>query len=92
MSVYLVSYDLGQPETSADYKKLITKLQSYPAWCKPEYSLWLIQTSDSVTSVRDALVELVDSNDKILVIKVGGTNWASFNLGSEVNEWLKNHL
>lgn len=92
MSVYLISYDLGSPETSADYEKLIDHIKSFEDWCKPEYSLWLIRTGKSVSTVRDELKELVDGNDRILVVNVTNSTWTSYQLPGKVTEWMKTNM
>lgn len=92
MSVLLISYDLGSPETSDDYADLIKKIKSYDGWCKPEYSLWLIKTSKQSSTVRDELKPYLDSNDKLLVMNVSGDGWGSYNLSSSVTKWMKENI
>jgi hypothetical protein len=92
MGVLLISYDLGSPETSDDYADLIKKIKSYGGYCKPEYSLWLITTDKQTATVRDELKEHVDSNDKLLVIRVTDAGWASYNLPANVTQWMKDHI
>ncbi|HEY0965690.1 MAG TPA: CRISPR-associated protein Cas2 [Candidatus Saccharimonadales bacterium] len=92
MSVLLVSYDLGGPETSDDYADLIKKIKSYDGWAKPEYSLWLIKTDKHTSTVRDELKQYLDNNDKLLVIAVTGAGWASYRLPSEVTDWMKENM
>ena len=92
MGVLLISYDLGSPEDSDDYKELISKIKSYGGYAKPEYSLWLISTDKQTDTVRDELKQYMDSNDKLLVIRVTGVGWASYNLSSNVTQWMKDHI
>lgn len=92
MGVLLVSYDLGQPETSDSYTDLIKKIKSYPGYCKPEYSLWLISTDKQTDTVRDELKAYLDTNDKLLVVRVTGAGWASYNLPSNITQWMKDHM
>lgn len=91
MAKYLVTYDLvGTSETSADYERLIERIKKYPSWGKVQKSVWLIRTSDSSTSVRDALLSYMDSNDRLLVITVIGT--AAWRNAICDNDWLTNFL
>lgn len=92
MSVLLISYDLGEPETSDTYKELIKQIKSYDGWAKPEYSLWFIKTDKLTSTVRDELSALLDSNDKLLVMAVTGDGWASWKLPSDVITWMKNNI
>ena len=89
MKTILVSYDLRTPETSADYKKLHEYLQGFSRWAKPLYSQYLIVTEKTVSTVLDEVESLVDNNDKVLVLDVSGSGWATINLGAKVNEWMK---
>lgn len=88
----LISYDLGGPETSDSYKKLIEKIKALGTWAKPLESFWFVKTSDSASSVRDSLKPAMDSNDKLLVLDVTGVNWSSLNVSSDVTTWMKGNL
>lgn len=92
MNTFLISYDLGLPETYDDYKLLIQYIKSYPSWAKPLQSVWLVKTTKTVAQVRDEIKTKVDSNDKVLVIDVTKTGWGSFNLSKDVTDWMKNNL
>lgn len=93
MKVYLISYDLGIPETSADYQRVIAYIKSYGTWAKPLYSVWFVVTDKTSTQVRDELTQLVDNNDKLLVIEVTNTGgWATWKLSREVTDWMQGKL
>ena len=92
MNTYLVSYDLGLPETYNDYKILIEYIKSYSRWAKPLQSVWFIKTEKNVAQVRDEIKALVDSNDKILVINVTQKGWGTFHVSKDVTDWMKNNL
>jgi hypothetical protein len=92
MGVLLISYDLGEPETSSSYTDLIKKIKSYDDWEKPEYSLWFIKTDKLTATVRDELSPYLDANDKLLVMRVTGSGWASHNLPSRVTSWMKENI
>jgi len=90
---YLISYDLGMPETAADYQKVISYIKSYSYWCKPLKSQWIVLSStktsqDIVTDLR----KLTDSNDKLLVINVSKDSWWSSGLDKVVTEWMQKNM
>jgi vacuolar-type H+-ATPase subunit F/Vma7 len=91
MGTLLVSYDLGVPEDSADYKKLHNYLKEYQMWAKPLYSQYFIVTSKTAGTVRDEIQQLIDKNDKVLVINVTGKGWAT-NFSNKVTEWMKKNI
>lgn len=92
MNTLLVSYDLGMPETYDDYKVLIQYIKSYPMWAKPLQSVWMIKTTKTSAQVRDEIQTKIDSNDKVLVMDVTKTGWATFNISKEVADWMKNNI
>ena len=91
MNKYLISYDLGGPETRQDYTNLITYIKNYNHWAKPLKSVWFIATDKDVATVRDELRNLMDSNDKVLVIEVTG-NWGTFGIEKIVTDWMQESL
>lgn len=92
MSVFLVTYDLMKPETSADYNDLIDQIKSYDSWAKPEYSTWLIKASKTTQTLFNELNVHTDNNDKLLVIDVTNDPWWSKNLPADVLTWMKNNI
>lgn len=92
MSVFLVTYDLMKPETSADYEDLINKIKSYTSWAKPEYSTWLIKSDKTTQTIFDELAQHTDSNDKLLVVNITNDSWWSKKLPADVVTWMKNNI
>lgn len=90
MSVKLISYDLGQPESSSDYKKLIEYIKDLGGWAKPLESVWLVDTGKQCSTIRDEAETLLDKNDKFLVIPCSMNTWASYRLPGDVIKWMKN--
>lgn len=90
MSTLLVSYDLGRPEDSADYKKLWDYLKSY-RFAKPLYSQYFIVTTKGMAAVRDEIKQLIDGNDKVLVIDVTNKGWAT-TFKNEVTAWMLENI
>lgn len=92
MSLKIVTYDLGGPEDSDDYKKIGEYIRGLDNWCKPAESFWIVDTTKTSTELKGDLKRYMDTNDKLLVIKFHPDGWASKGLGSKVNEWLHTHL
>lgn len=86
MAVYAITYDLHNP--GQKYEELSEKIKSLGAWMKHFESFWLLSTkSYDAIEIRDKLVQVVDSNDKILVAKLEG-NWATWNVNQSGKDWL----
>jgi bifunctional pyridoxal-dependent enzyme with beta-cystathionase and maltose regulon repressor activities len=92
MKTYLISYDLGIPETSSDYEKIITYIKSLGNWAKPLKSQWFVVSGKNCSEIRTALRELTDTNDKILVMEVTGDDWATARMSDELTTWMKNNI
>lgn len=89
MSLKVISYDLGQPEKSTDYKDLIGYIKGLGAWAKPLESFWIVDTTKTCSSIRDEAKSYLDSNDKILVFSSPFKSWASSGLKKSTTDWLK---
>ena len=93
MNVHLISYDLSAPDSMAHYAPLIKFIKSHGTWAKPLLSVWLIKTPKSAAVLRDELRKFLLPSDKLLVVDISGTSWASLlNLGSDVLRWLKDNV
>lgn len=67
--VYIVSYDLNRP--GQNYAGLYEALKSFEDWWHYLDSTWLLDTGRSAQQIYDRLAPVLDSNDSILVIRVG---------------------
>jgi hypothetical protein len=89
MSLKIISYDLGQPETSADYKELIKYIKGLGDWAKPLESFWIVDTPKYCSTIRDEAKKYLDSNDELLVVSCPFDSWASSGINKEVTDWIK---
>jgi len=93
MPAFLITYDLNSP--GQDYSKLhdaIKAQSSENLWWHYLDSTWIIVSNGTAGSVRDALMATIDTNDKLLVIKVGPGGWGTANMPEKANQWLKNNV
>lgn len=89
MTTFMVGYDLGKP--GRDYEGLSDYLKSFGTYWHNLDSTWLIVTSETAISIRDAALAYLDSSDKLLVAKVSAPGaWHGF--GESGAAWLKKHL
>jgi len=89
MPTYLVTYDLKAP--GRKYEPVWDYLKSTGTHWHFLGSCWLIVTTKTAAQVRDDLRPLIDSNDRVMVVRVDGANWATqgFDGGGE---WMKAHV
>lgn len=89
MNTFIISYDLYQP--GQNYTKLVQLVQKNVLWAKIGLSSYIICTYDDHVQVRDKLLTVLDKNDKLFVGSLSAPA-AWFNLGTEVDNWIKTNL
>jgi CRISPR/Cas system-associated endoribonuclease Cas2 len=89
VSMFVVSYDLNK--SGQDYEAIHKRIKSWPTHWHMQGSVWLIVTTDSVTTIRDHIQKVMDNNDKLFVAKLSSeAAWKGYS--SNISEWLKNYL
>ncbi len=89
MNSYSINYDLRQP--GRDYKKLHAAIESYGTYYHYLDSAWMIRTSSSAAKVRDHLIQFIDANDKLVVMKLSGEA-AWFGIPANGADWFVKQL
>lgn len=87
MSSFIVSYDLISDK---DYSKLYEAIRDYDSFAHVLESVWIINSSDSSTTIRDNLSSYMDSDDKLFVAKLSGES-AWRNLSTKISDWIKSN-
>ena len=70
MSTKIIEYDLRGSET--DYEKLYGVIKSYGTWAHITESTWFIKTNATCTDIRDRILTVMDSNDRLFVAELTG--------------------
>jgi hypothetical protein len=89
--VQVIAYDLREPnDTTEDYERVIGAIkEKFPTWCHLEKSVWLVDTSLAVSSVRNFMKTRLNDDDRVFVACLSG-DWASFCLPTNQVDWLNN--
>ncbi len=88
MALFLISYDLHKDRNYQPLYDAMEKLESKAIL----ESVWMLEVNNTATEVRDWLHDLLDDDDKIFVIELRPQHaWASRNLGTSVNNWIREH-
>lgn len=89
MSIYLVPYDLvNESKGSFDYQPLWAELKRLGAH-RTQYSLWLLNVSNTAKEVAEHLSQFVDGDDRIWVTSVrSGEYWYKNAIGG-TNKWIE---
>ena len=89
MAAYIVTYDLQ--EAGQNYTCITNKLKSFATHWHMQGSVWIIETSNSATEVRDYLAGCLDQNDSLFVGRLQGQSaWKGFT--DMATKWLKSLL
>lgn len=65
-------------------------METFADRTKPLQTVYLVSTYKTAGSIRDEIKSLVDTNDKVLVIKIDASVWGTFNLPN-TGTWLNSH-
>lgn len=88
MSCFIISYDLCAPHR--DYNLLYNAIKSYGTWGRLTESTWAIVADSTSEQIRNFLMQFIDGNDRLVVIK-GGKEAAWFRVIAN-NDWLQQNL
>ena len=85
---YIILYDLRAP--GRNYDGLYNAIKSYGTWGKITESTWAIVTDKDYVSIRNYLLQFIDENDRLMVIRSGQS--AAWNNIIASDDWLKENL
>jgi len=89
MTCYIVAFEV---ESATNRAKLKESLKSYGSYCPINTNCWAILTDKSAAKIRDHLMEVIPTSDKIFVFKSGvEAAWRNV-FGQKNTDWLKENL
>ena len=88
MAAYLIIYDLIAP--GKEYRTIHEQIKSYKIWARPTESTWIVVTEKSAAEIYDHIVEYIDANDRLFIVK-SGVESAWYNVRCK-DSWLQRHL
>ncbi|KAF1005421.1 MAG: CRISPR-associated endoribonuclease Cas2 [Luteibacter sp.] len=91
MAAYLVTYDLTQEASWSSYSDL-TKAIEKLGGLNTQKSVWLVQYSNSATSLFEALEKHVHDKDRLFVAELAkGGSWLSRSFKG-TNDWMTRNI
>lgn len=87
MGMYLVSYDLSEP--NRDYTKLIAFIKSQTDWANVLESVWFVESPKTAFGLAEQLMGYIDSDDHLMVTPVSVGQTVRYNLDPRVETWMK---
>lgn len=94
MAAYIIGYDLNKEAAnySKKHKALTDKvIETFETRWKPVDSTWIVVSTLTAVQIRDLLKALLDSNDKLIVIRVANDG-AWHGLTEAEGKWMVNTL
>lgn len=86
--ILIISYDLGKPDR--DYKRLEKVIESFGLSCNCLGSVWLVKTEESIKSISSKLGQVMDEDDRYMMIEVSSLSQYFLNLPDNEIETIKN--
>ena len=71
-------------------EQVISRIKERWQWAKITPDVWCIVSHNSCFDIRDELCVGLKSEDRILVVDITDSSWASRNLPDQISTWLKN--
>lgn len=86
MRLYLVTFDVPD----AQRVDFVNKLKAQGSWARITPTSWCLKVENrTVAQLRDTLSEGLNDSEKIFVVDVTNSSWASYFLPPEVANWIK---
>jgi CRISPR associated protein Cas2 len=89
MTDYAIAYDLIKEQSSHDYEPLWAELKRLGGH-RTQYSLWLVNLSNTAKEVHDHFKAYLDQDDRLWVLELTKSHYYS-NAMSGTNNWLNNN-
>lgn len=67
----IVTYDLCN--SNKNYSGLYEYLKKFSKWARITESCWFISSEKSCTTIRDEIMKIIDSDDRLFVGELNGT-------------------
>jgi hypothetical protein len=89
MNCYIVSFET---KTEASRERVRERLRLYKRYCPIHKYCWAIMSDDAAKSIRDEVAKVMDSGERLFVIRSGTEAAWQNSFGEKNNEWLRKNL
>lgn len=77
-------------ENELQRQEFIKKIKNLGAWARVLSNAYIVRSSSKTAiTIRDNLRVNIKDSDRLFVVDIEDSDWASKNLPAEVNKWLK---
>ena len=85
----VISYDLLK--AGKNYEALYAEIKKLGGWAKVNLSVWFVSSTFTAPQARDALLKVIDGNDKLFVVDSINNEAAWHNLSNDAANYIKTH-
>ena len=89
MKCYIVNFETSSSEVNEKVKE---KLKLYNGYCPISDNCWAILTDKSAAQIRDSISLVIESGDRIFVLRSGSEGAWKNTYGEKNSKWLKENL
>lgn len=90
MGIYLISFQMT--DTEDRYQSMVAAVKSYNLWARITQTTWCIKAENKKTAeVRATLKDRcpLQPGERLFIVNITNSPWASSNIPKEVADWLK---
>ena len=90
MNIYLITFGFLKNEERA--KSIVDIIKEYGQWARITPYSWCIKAEDLKTAeIRDSIISkfTLQDGERLMVLNITDSPWASYNLPKPVADWLK---
>lgn len=82
----IITYDLYHPGQGYDRVEKAIKLLG--TWEKLLQTVWYVRSTRTAEQARDAIWNVMDRNDKLLVVEASASAWVGFDADTMLQDWV----
>lgn len=88
MKIFLIIF---QSDDKAVCNQLVERIKGFGSWARISNNAWCIKSdSKNTVDIRDSLKSLLTENkERLMVLNISDSAWASYYIPKEVTAWLK---
>lgn len=86
MHEILVAFEI---EDELQRQEFIKKIKNLGSWARILSNTYIVKSRKTTITIRDNLRVNIKDSDRLFVVDIEDSAWASTNLPNDVNKWLK---
>ena len=88
MKIFLIIFQSDEADVR---NQLVERIKRLGSWARISYNAWCIKSDcKNTVDIRDTLKDLLSNNrERLLVLNITDSAWASYYIPKEVTSWLK---